>query len=183
MIKINFVDFWPNFKKEDNYFYHLLSTKHEVEIDEEDPDLLFFSVDYFRNKERDKYLNHRCKKVFFTGENVRPNFNGPTSVEYPRYSIGRCDAALTFDYSENPKNYRFPLWAFFTDWFEVGYDENRDPAYLVPLDSLLNRQYPKKLNFCNFLFSNSSGERIAILRNVEKYQPVSCAGPLCNNTS
>ena len=45
-IKINFVDFWFDFDKRNNYFYHLLSSQNEVVIDEEDPDLLFFSVDY-----------------------------------------------------------------------------------------------------------------------------------------
>jgi hypothetical protein len=183
MIKINFVDFWPNFQKTDNYFYHLLSTKHEVVIDEENPDLLFFSVDYSRRKERDKYLNHKCCKIFFTGENVRPNFDGPTSVEYPRYSIGKCDLAFTFDYSEDPRNYRLPLWAFFINWFNVAYNEDRDPAYLIPLDSLLTRSNSEKPHFCNFLFSNSSGERIKILKTIEQYRSVSCAGSLCNNTN
>ena len=76
-IKINFVDFWDNLDKTDNYFYHLLSMKYKVVIDEDDPDLLFFSVDYAKRKERDRYINHRCRKIFYTGENVSPNFDFP----------------------------------------------------------------------------------------------------------
>ena len=51
-IRVNFVDFWPDFQKDNNYFYHLLSQKYDVEIDEEglNPDLLFFSVDYGKKK-------------------------------------------------------------------------------------------------------------------------------------
>jgi len=57
VIKINFVDFWDNFAKNDNYFFHLLSSKYHVKIDEDDPDVLFFSVDYGKRRQRDKYLN------------------------------------------------------------------------------------------------------------------------------
>tara|TARA_R100001163_G_C5047908_1_gene185014 strand:- start:315 stop:1238 length:924 start_codon:yes stop_codon:yes gene_type:complete len=181
-IRINFVDFWPNFKKTDNYFYHLLSLKYQVLIDEDDPDLVFFSVDYTRQRERARYRDHRCKKIFFTGENVRPNFDGPENLELDRYSIGKADAALTFDYSDDDRNYRFPLWAFFTNWFNVQYDENRDPAYLVPVENLINRAPQEKNFFCNFVFSNSSGKRIDILNTINEYKEVTCAGKLMNNT-
>lgn len=189
MLKVNFVDFWDNFKKDDNYFYNLLSTKYEVMIDEEDPDLLFFSVDYAKKRERNKYLNHRCKKIFFTGENVRPNFD-QESVEYPRYSIGKADIAFTFDYSDDKRNYRFPLWAFFTNWFYRDYEEDRDPAYLIPVEDVLkglnpinNRSDKWKDNFCNFLFSNASGERMNIFDTLSQYKTIHAPGRLKNNTN
>lgn len=179
-LKINFVDFWPNFQKTDNYFYNLLSQKYKVSIDEEDPDLLFFSVDYTRQRQRSKYKNHRCKKIFFTGENVRPNFDC-NDIDYVNYSIGKADFAFTFDYMSDQRNYRFPLWAFFINWFNRPYNANRDPAYLVPLDNLLNRNKNEKRFFCNFLFQNTSGERLKILDTVQMYKPVTCAGRLRNN--
>lgn len=185
-LKINFVDFWPNFLKTDNYFFHLLSTKYEVAIDETDPDVLFFSVDYNKRRARDLYSNHRSKKVLFTGENVRPNFDFPGSIEYPRYSIGRSDAAFTFDYSEDPRNFRLPLWVLFINWFNVPHREDRDQSYLIPLENLLNRcseAYLDKPKFCNFIFSNNSGERIQILSELLKYKRVDCAGSLANNMS
>ncbi len=186
MLKINFVDFWPNFKKEDNYFFHLLNSKYDVRIDENDPDLLFFSVDYAKRDERARYNNHRCKKIFFTGENVSPNFDGPLSIEYPRYSIGKADAALSFDYSDDPRNYRFPLWAFFINWFEVDFDRERDPSYLIPLDDVCSPYpigCPTKSEFCNFLFANVSGKRLDILSLIEQYKPVVCPGKLRHNTT
>ena len=181
-IKINFVDFWPNFVKTDNYFFHLLSQKYEVRIDENDPDLLFFSVDYQKQRQRDRYLNHSCKKIFYTGENVRPNFDFPGSIEYPNYSIGKCDHAFTFDESADCRNYRLPLWVLFINWFEVPHDENRDQSYLIPMEQLagrVNRETPKK--FCNFVFSNSSGKRLDILKAIKSYRHVDCAGRLMNN--
>jgi hypothetical protein len=180
-IKITFADFWPNFKYDDNYFYNLLSTKYNVTLDDQDPDILFFSVDYSRRRERERYKNHRCKKIFFTGENVRPHFDDADSIEYPRYSVGKCDFAFTFDYMEDERNYRFPLWAFFMNWFNRPYDANRDPAYLVPVNNVLQRNVDNKPYFCNFLFQNTSGERLNILDTIQMYKPVMCAGNLRNN--
>ena len=181
MIKINFVDFWPNFRKTDNYFFNLLNSKYEVVIDEVNPDLLFFSVDYYKQRERDKYKNHACKKIFYTGENVRPNLNFPGSIEYAHYSIGKSDFAFTFDFSNDPREYRLPLWALFINWFDVPHNEDRDQSYLIPLQNLLNRDIAPKEKFCNFIFSNSSGERINILKNLAQYKKVDCVGSLMNN--
>ena len=184
MIKINFVDFWDNFQKDDNYFYHLLSTKYDVEIDEEDPDLLFFSVDYGKKRERERYINHRSKKIFYTGENVGANFYFPGSIEYPRYSIGKSDFALTFENNPDPRNYRLPLWALFVNWFDVPHREDRDQSYLIPLSHLISRdpeKFLQKEKFCNFVFSNNSGRRMEILEAISQYKNTDCAGRLANN--
>ena len=181
ILKINFVDFWPNFQKNDNYFFHLLNTKYNVEINENDPDLLFFSVDYFKMRQRDRYLDHPCKKIFYTGENVRANLEFPGSLECERYSVGKSDFAFTFDYSADPRQYRLPLWALFINWFELPPNDYRDPSYLIPLSHLLNRKFDRKKKFCNFIFSNSSGERINILNNISSYKKVDSAGSLLNN--
>lgn len=180
-IKINFVDFWPNFVKDDNYFYNLLKTKYNVEIVDHDPDLLFFSVDYQKRRERDRYINHRCKKIFYTGENVRPNHDFPGSIEYPNYSIGKCDYSFSFDESPDPRNYRLPLWALFVNWFGAPNSEYRDQSYLIPLEDLLERKKLEKTKFCNFVFSNTSGKRLDILESVMNYKNVDCAGRLKNN--
>ena len=45
-LTVDFVDFWPNLKKTDNYFYHLLSQEFDVVITDKEPDILFHSVDY-----------------------------------------------------------------------------------------------------------------------------------------
>ncbi len=180
-LKIDFVDFWGDLVKTDNYFYNLLTTEYNVIIDERNPDLIFFSVGYGKSRQRDKYRMHTCPKIFFTGENVRPNFT-EGSLEYPNYSIGRADLAFTFDYSEDPRNYRFPLWAFFINWFEKPYIHERDPAYLVPTNHLLSRNNDRpKTKFCNFIFSNDSGPRENILNCIKHYKDVDCAGKLSNN--
>jgi len=180
-IKIDFVDFWPNFKKNDNYFFHLLNSKYSTTVDEIDPDLVFFSVDYSRAYERHKYINHRSKKIFYTGENVSPNLNFPGSLEHPRYSIGKCDFSFSFEDNQDPRNYRFPLWAFMINWFEVENNLDRDPSYLIPLNHLTSREIGKKNKFCNFLFSNHMGMRGEILDVISSYKKVDCAGRFRNN--
>ena len=49
-LKVEFVDFWPNFIKTDNYFYNLLSQKYDLTVTSEKPDILFHSVDYANKK-------------------------------------------------------------------------------------------------------------------------------------
>lgn len=171
-LKINFVDFWPDFIKDNNYFFHLLSTKYEVVIDEEDPDLLFFSVDFSRRKERDKYINHRCKKIFFAGENVRPNLDGPESVDSLGLSIGKSDFSFTFDFTDHPNHYRLPLWSMQIDWFNKGGYVN--PQFILPENKIHDNEYIRKPKnkFCAFIFNNLIPLRVEPYNKVSKYKQV-----------
>lgn len=67
-IKIFFTDLWPNASKE-NYFLNFLQRHFNVVVDPE-PDYLFYSV---YGNEHLKYSN--CIKIFYTGENMFPDFN------------------------------------------------------------------------------------------------------------
>ena len=87
-VKINFIDFWPNLNKTNNYFYNLLSEYYIVKIDK-NPDLIFYSC--FGQE----HLKYKCKRIFFTGENIRPNFMG-------------CDFAFSFDIVSRKNHYRLP---------------------------------------------------------------------------
>lgn len=176
ILKINFVDFWNNFYKTDNYFYNLLSTKYKVVIDENNPDLLFFSV--FGNEHK-KY--NSCKKIFFTGENIRPNLYFNSDIIEKNYIIGKTDFSFSFDYSQDLRNYRLPLWIMYIDWFKTKQDENRDISYLIDLQSLFNKKIINKNKFCNFVFSNNQGKRVEVLNTIMQYKNVDCAGKLCNN--
>lgn len=185
MIKINFTDFWHPWCKDNNYFYNLLNSKYDVVIDEEDPDLVFFSV---YGHEIDRYYTENgfrgdCKKIFYTGENCRPNFDGPLNVRSGRYVARKCDFAFTFDHSDDPRNYRLPLWSLFIDWFNQGNDPTKDPSYPVPVDRFINRNNPPKSRFCAFLYSRSAGDRCRILDTIQRYKKVDCAGKVRHNTN
>jgi len=180
-IKIDFVDFWPALPKRDNYFFHLLSQKYDVLIDESDPDIVFMSC-YSMDKLR--YEKHRCKKVFFSGEN-----RGLWSVHNGHWTDIKLDydVTLTFDKTEGRNTY-LPLFVLFMNWFNVPYDHNRDMAFLASMDSLFepitdsNVLLRQKTDGCCFLAKNPTAtERNQFCREMQKHLKVDCAGPVLNN--
>ncbi len=182
-LKIYFVDFWNSFQKNNNYFFHLLSTKYNVELCEENPDIVFFSVDYSKQKNILKYKNKKCLKIFFTGENVRPNFFIDEGIDYPNYFISKCDASFSFDYNliNGIKNYRLPLWVIYIDWFNKnGYG---DPKYLLSLDKIYNNEFinTAKNKFCCIVASNSTNLRKDFFDKLNKYKNIDGYGSMFNN--
>ncbi len=153
-IKIFFTDFWSVFKIENNYFLDLLNDDYEVEITDVHPDLIFYSV---FGTEFNKY---RCKRVFFTGENIRPDFN-------------KCDWAFTFDYSDDSRNFRLPLYALFADVEQLTLPK-------PPISQLLK----EKTKFCNFIYSNPScKKRNEFFKKLSKYKKIDSAGRLYRNVT
>ena len=164
-MKITFSDFWQYpkaFDPNNNFFIHIIRDLFEgVEIvDPEDADVMFFSL--FGN-ENGRYKD--CKKVFFTGENVRPN-------------LKRCDYSLTFDFDDHGgKNFRLPLWYLYIDWF--GVESYGNPDWLIPesylyVDSEFTRK--RKGEFCSIVFGNPVESRIQAINNISKYKPVDVWG-------
>ena len=180
-IKVNFVDFWPGFIKNKNYFFDLLSTKYEVVVDETDPDLLFFSVDYNKVRERDRYLNHRCKKIFYTGENVRPNLYFPGDIKQLNYDISKSNFAFSFDFSKDPRHYRLPLWVLQIDWFKSGGYEN--PKFLIELEKIKVNDFitKPKNKFCCIMVNNPEQKRMEVYEKLNKYKKVDGYGRVFNN--
>lgn len=172
-IKIAFVDFWGDgWTRENNYFTNLLKTKYEVVIDQEDPDILFFTVGWGGDTSALKYKNHRCKKIFYTGENVRPNLDGPDYVIEKNMAIVKSDYSISFDFSEDQRNYRFPLWGMYIDWFNKKTYGN--PEYLIDKESISENSYIKtsKSKFCAFVFSNPVPMRTNIMNVISRYKKV-----------
>lgn len=148
-IKIDFVDFWGGFDKTDNYFYKLLTDEFEVEISN-NPDYLFFSV--FGNGNL-SYKN--CIKIFFSGENVGPDFNN-------------CNYSMCYDYLDDNRHYRLPLYLLYGGYYDL-INKKID-------DSLLNR------NFCNFIYSNEScPTRNNFFKKLSSYKKVDSGGRCLNN--
>ena len=151
VIKIKFTDFWPDFDLPNFMFYKLLLENYEVIISDQ-PDLLFYSA--YGNK----HSTFKCTKVFFTAENVRPDFNA-------------CDYAFSFDHHVNKRNYRLPLYALYDD-----------------ASKLINRKInakeilKNKKKFCCFVVSNPA----CIIRNnfftdFSKLKHIDSGGKLFNN--
>lgn len=151
-LKLFFTDFWPNFKLEDNYFLDILSPIYDITISDDNPDFLFYSV--FGTK----YHRYDCPRIFYTGENIRADFN-------------ECDFAFTFDYSQNQRHFRLPLYPFFGDI-----------SRLIEPKSDIDQLISQKTGFCNFIYSNAGPrKRIEFFNKLNKYKKIDSAGRLLNN--
>ena len=169
-LKVDFVSFWPNFIKNDNYFYNLLDTKYNISIDSKNPDIVFHSYDYSGKKEHAFYDNEKTLKIFYSGENTSPDLN---------------DSHYTFTYSESTgdkRNYRLPLWVLHINWFNKKYLKNRDIAYHIELNSLIiNKNKKMNKKFCSFVATQPKGKRVQFVPKLNKIEKVDCGGKLFNN--
>lgn len=148
-IKVEFVDWWSGFDKTNNYFYNLLKEEFDVIITD-NPDYLFFSV--FGNK----HSQYKCKKIFYTGENV------PPPLHY-------CDYSFSFDYLDDERNYRLPHYLLYDGYYELQRPKIID-------ESLAKRK------FCNFVVSNNGcQERNQFYTELSKYKKVDSGGRFANN--
>ncbi|MBK6479821.1 MAG: hypothetical protein IPF93_16620 [Saprospiraceae bacterium] len=143
VLKINFVDFWPGFKSKDNYLYNLLSKYFKLEICDT-PNILFYSC------YGDSYLKFNCIRIFYSSENLRPDFTG-------------CDFAMTFDYLDDNRHFRLPLYAFYIDqrdkWSDLLKIKSRE---LAP------KFWLQKTKFCCIVVSNSlSKKRIEFFKKIK----------------
>lgn len=148
IIKLNFSDFWAGFDKYNNYFYNLISEDYEVVISEQ-PDILIYSV--FGSN----HLNYNCTKIFFSGENIGPNFD-------------QCDYSMCFDWIDDDRHYRLPLYVLYDGYYDL-INKKID-------NSLSNRK------FCNFIVSNGSNNiRNNFFLKLSEYKQVDSGGRFWNN--
>lgn len=161
-IKLAFSDFWGGFEYNpnsntpagDNVLYKMLSERFDIEISNE-PDFLIYSVFGYN------HLNYNCKKIFYTGENIRPDFT-------------KCDYAISFDYMDDKRNFRLPLSAI--TLYESGIKD--EFAKNIDLD-LIKKE---KTKFCNFIFSNPNAQlRNVLFQELSKYKRVDSGGRALNN--
>ena len=152
-IKIKFVDFWKGFNYEESDFYKILEKRYIVEISDE-PEFIIYSVF------GDEYLEYDCIKIFYTGENVIPDFN-------------LCDYAIGFCYLEYGHRYlRMPLYTLLNckKYFEK--------AIIIHKIEITKRE-----KFCNFIYSNKNAdkEREEFYNLLSKYKKVDSGGKYLNN--
>ena len=153
MVKINFVDFWGDFNKKDNFITCVLSKKYEVVISD-NPDYLFYGTFGY------SHLNYNCVKIMFIGENIAPDFN-------------LCDYALGFDYIHFGDRYmRLPLYCTY-DCFASLTKMN------LPSDkTLLDRKFCSMVVSNN---RHASPHRERFFKLLSEYKQVDSGGKLWNN--
>lgn len=154
-IKINYIDFWPGFKKNDNYFYNILTKYYNVEISD-NPDYVFCSC---FSRKHFKYVD--CVKIFYTGENIIPDFN-------------LYDYAMGFHYIDFEDRYlRIPHYALYDQCIPLALNKHthEDSYYLA------------KKKFCNYVISNpyAAPQRDMIIEALSKYKELASGGKYRNN--
>ncbi|NLG02824.1 MAG: glycosyltransferase [Clostridia bacterium] len=153
-IKINFSDFWDDLNVNDNYFTNLLKQHYDVEISP-NPDYLFCSV--FGSD----HLKYDCIKIFYTGENLCPDFN------LVDYALGFHQIAFDDRYL------RLPLYIMYQEACEKAQKKHlfEDDYYL------------SKKNFCNYVISNSISDssRDRMIQVLSSYKELASGGKYKNN--
>ena len=154
-INIDFVDFWPDLVKTDNYFFNILDRYYDVEISE-DPDYIFCS--YFNNR----HLQYRdCVKILFMGENLVPDFN-------------IYDYAIGFHYMDFEDRYmRLPLYALYSQHFDAFFSKHTHE----------DEYYLSKKKFCNCVISNPFADAVRdeMYASLNSYRRIDCGGRYHNN--
>lgn len=151
-IKVWFSDFWEKFNPENNYFVNLLRNDYNVIVTEKNPDFVFFSV--FGNR----YSRYNCVRIFYTGENIRPNFR-------------EADWAFTFDFiPNNERHYRLPFYGINPRLEELLHKKDVEKL-------LMDKKY-----FCAFIYSNPTAKmRNNFFKKLSKYKRVDSGGAVYNN--
>lgn len=153
-ISIDFCDFWPGFDKKNNWFYNLISQDFDIEISN-NPDFLIYSV--FGKT----HLNYKCIKIFFSGENIGPDFN-------------ECDYSLCFDFLNDKRHYRLPLYVLYDGYYDL---VNKN---ISDLEEDKHIYIDRK--FCNFVVSNPNNPlRNNFFMKLNKYKDIDSGGRFLNN--
>ena len=158
-ISVYFEGFWKGFDNENNFIINILRKYFDVIVSNQ-PEYLFYSIF------NDNYLKYDCVKIFFTGENLSPDFNV-------------CDFAMAYDDIQFGDRYlRFPLWLLYDSHFE------RNMINGVEITSLKRMHNDgKREKFCSFVYSNGNADpfRKALYEKLDTYKHVDSGGRFMNN--
>ena len=150
ILKVGFCGFGKAFKPEKFYLARLMRDKYTFQPTDK-PDYLFYTPADNTHHDFD------CIRIFWTGENVIPNFN-------------YCDYAIGFsDLSFGDRYLRLPLWAMCRD----------DIARAREKETLLTRDQALDRPFCATVISNSAqtdGVREKLFHALSAYKPVASDG-------
>lgn len=144
------------------FFFNILSTRYDIEYDTENPDFIIFGDENFGIQNK-KYSKKNCTKIFYTGENRRPeNYD--------------CHYAISFDHNSHPWHYRLPLYVIYM--WSLQHIHKTKYAY----DYIFNAKASPKTDFCSFVVSNGAcSERNMFFQKLSEYKKVDSAGRYLKN--
>lgn len=146
------------------FFISILSSRYDIELDNKSPEFLLFGDDNFGNNNL-KYSKKDCIKIFYTGENRRPeNYD--------------CHYAISFDHNYNNWHYRLPLFVIYMWALENIHKTKYDFNYIFDPD------IEDKTSFASFVVGNPGcTERNDFFKLLSKYKRVDAGGKLFKNVN
>ncbi len=141
----------------------ILKKFYEIELSE-NPDYVIYNESTF------DYLKYDCIRIFYTGENISPNFN-------------LCDYASGFDYMNfGDRYYRMPLYLI-TQFYSDAELELAGGNDFTKQASFTKDELAKKTGFCSFVYSNylADGQREEMFKKLSEYKKVDAGGAYLNN--
>jgi alpha(1,3/1,4) fucosyltransferase len=154
-IRIDFCDFWPGFKKTDNFFYNSLKLRFEVEVTDQ-PQFLIYA-----DPEKHLHRLHNCVRIYFGIESFLPDWT-------------ECDYAMTCRYLDDPRHLRVPFYVF-----------GSEPESLDKANEDLGKVLASKTRFCGFVVSNAgkrkTQKRVDFFHRLSRYKRVDSGGRAFNN--
>jgi hypothetical protein len=158
-IKIKFVGFWNEFDDNNNFIINLLKKHYAVELSDE-PEYVFSSCF------SDEYLDYECVRIFYTGENLVPDFNA-------------FDYAIGYEYLDYGDRYMR-----YTD-YAIPEEYGTDCSLMRHKHELAAEQAGQKSEFCSFVVSKGNGhvakERESFFKMLSDYKKVNSGGRFLNN--
>ena len=161
-MKICYLDFWPNFDPNLNWFQQAFKAMFgEVEVvNPESADVILTSS---FGSDRFKYKDSKAVKILYIGENERCL---PHLEDFADYT-------LSFDYDDyEGRNFRLPHWMLYVNWWD---DKEFYKHARISLTQL-NQEYPipeeNRDLFCSIIIGNPVPNRLAVARKLNEYRPV-----------
>ncbi len=151
-----------------HYILSILKKYYNVEISE-NPEYVFY------NESTYDYLKYDAVRIFYTGENIHPNYN-------------LCDYAISFDYADfGDRHYRFPVY-YISNFYrreELAQLASRDfttPNFKAQ-QHFSKDDLGRKTDFCSFVYSNYVGDeaRKIFFDKLNIYKKVNSGGAYLNN--
>jgi len=160
-IKINFLDFWSDFDKENNIFTNILKKHFDVEISN-NPDFLFVTYMTFTENPY-AFTEYDCVRILVSWDTLYPDFN-VFDYAITNWQIECSDRHL---------------------WYPIAFVEIENmlqvqEKHKYVTENILNT----KTEFCDFIYSrgNEKGNwRDKAFEALSKYKPVISAGSYRNN--
>lgn len=163
-VKIRFSGMSGKFDDEHNFIVDILRKRYNVVISDE-PDFLFYS-----QNSRD-YLDYNCVRIFYTVENLVPDFN-------------ICDYGISFQNLKfEDRYYRYPIYLDNSFVSYKGDDFATDLEFALHKHENPEEILSKKTDFCAYVYSNSQAAqcRQKIYSALSEYKKINSGGRYLNN--